>query len=60
MKERPGQYKISPASPIVRGEYAVVVRPISKSKKFSGGDVARNQGDGMMFNAVCSFQVQAQ
>lgn len=55
-----GQYQISPSSQLLPGEYAVVLRPISKTKKFSGGDVARNQGDGMMFDAVWTFQVQAQ
>lgn len=54
-----GQYEISPASPLAPGEYGVVVRPTSKSKKFSGGDVARYQGEGMMFDSVWSFQVPA-
>lgn len=54
-----GQYQISPAAPLAPGEYGVVVRPTSKSKKFSGGDVARYQGDGMMFDSVWSFQVSA-
>ncbi len=52
-----GQYEISPASALLPGEYAVVLRPISKSMKFSGGDVARAQGNGLMFDAVWSFQV---
>ena len=42
---------------VTAGEYAVVLRPISKSKKFSGGDVARAQGDGMVFDSVWSFQI---
>ncbi len=52
-----GQYRISPTAPLLPGEYAVVLRPISKSKKFSGADVARAQGDGLMFDSVWSFQV---
>lgn len=52
-----GQYQISPNAALLPGEYAVVLRPVSKSKKFSGGDVARGQGDGLMFDAVWSFQV---
>ena len=56
-KATPGEYTISPASPLFPGEYAVVLRPVSKSKKFSGGDVARAQGDGFLFDAVWSFQV---
>jgi hypothetical protein len=56
-KTGPGQYQLSPGSALLPGEYAVVLRPVSKSKKFSGGDVARAQGDGLMFDAVWSFQV---
>ncbi len=56
-KTAPGQYRISPAAPLLPGEYAVVLRPISKSKKFSGADVARDQGDGMIFDSAWSFQV---
>ena len=56
-RKNPGEYQIAPASPLLPGEYAVVMRPVSKTKKFSGGDVARGQGDGLMFDAVWSFQV---
>jgi methionine-rich copper-binding protein CopC len=56
-KKSAGEYQISPASPLLPGEYAVVMRPISKTKKFSGGDVARGQGDGLMFDAAWTFQV---
>jgi len=52
-----GQYQLSPSSALLPGEYAVVLRPISKEKKFSGGDVARAQGDGLMFDSVWSFEV---
>lgn len=54
-----GHYQISPSSPLLPGEYGVVLRPISKDKKFSGGDVARAQGDGLMFDSVWSFQISA-
>ena len=56
-KLAPGKYKLSPASELPPGEYAVVFRPTSKSKGFVGGDVARGQGDGLMFDAVWSFQI---
>lgn len=56
-KVKSGRYKMSPSSALMPGEYAIVLRPISKSKKFSGGDVARGQGDGLMFDAVWSFQI---
>ena len=52
-----GQYKIVPTSPLLPGEYGVALRPISKSKQFSGADIMRGQGDGMIFNAAWSFQV---
>ena len=52
-----GQYQLAPSSALLPGEYAVVLRPISKTKKFSGGDVARAQGDGLMFDSVWSFEV---
>lgn len=58
-KSKPGEYKVTPRSPLLPGEYAVVLRPVSKSKKFSGGDVARGQGDGFIFDAVWSFQIVA-
>ena len=52
-----GRYKVSPASELQSGEYGVVLRPISKGKKFSGGDVVRAQGDGLMFDAIWTFQI---
>ncbi|SRR6266851_2131542 len=58
-KVKPGEYRISPSSPLLPGEYGLVLRPVSKSKKFSGGDVARGQGDGLMFDSVWSFQISA-
>jgi hypothetical protein len=56
-KLAPGKYKISPASELAAGEYGVVLRPVSKTKNFSGGDVARGQGDGLMFDAIWTFQI---
>ena len=52
-----GKYKILANSELAPGEYAVVLRPVSKDKKFSGGDVARAQGDGLMFDAIWTFQI---
>ncbi len=52
-----GKYQLSPASELFPGEYAVVLRPVSKDKKFSGGDITRAQGDGFMFDAAWTFQV---
>lgn len=52
-----GKYKISAATELLAGEYAVVLRPISRSKPFSGGDVVRAQGDGLMFDALWTFKI---
>ena len=52
----PGTYKITTPE-LAPGEYGLVLRPISKTKKFSGGDVARAQGDGLMFDAIWTFQI---
>ena len=56
-KLEPGKYKISPSSELFPGEYALVLRPVSKTKPFSGGDVARAQGDGLMFDALWTFKI---
>ena len=56
-KQASGRYRIVPTSPLLPGEYGVVLRPVSKSKEFSGADIMRGQGDGMIFNAAWSFQV---
>jgi len=58
-KIAPGHFQISPGSALLPGEYAVVLRPVSKGKKFSGADVARYQGEGIIFDSVWSFQVSA-
>jgi hypothetical protein len=51
-----GTYKIA-TSQLLPGQYGLVLRPLSKTKKFSGGDVARAQGDGLMFDAIWTFQI---
>jgi hypothetical protein len=58
-KLAPGKYKVAAASELLPGEYGLVIRPVSKTKKFSGGDVARAQGDGLMFDAIWTFQISA-
>ena len=52
-----GQFRISPSSALLPGEYGVALRPVSKSKQFSGADIMRGQGDGLIFDAAWSFQV---
>jgi hypothetical protein len=53
-----GHAQISTTSRLAPGEYGLVLRPISRSKKFSGPDVAANRGEGMLFNSVWSFEVK--
>jgi len=53
----PGKYKVRPASELAPGEYGLVLRPLIRTKNFSGGDVARAQGDGLMFDAIWTFQI---
>ena len=56
-KKGDGKYQLSPTSELFPGEYAVVLRPLAKDKKFSGGDITRAQGDGFMFDAAWTFQI---
>ncbi len=56
----PGRYRIVPVEELDPGEYAVALRPVSKSKRFSGGQIARGQGEGLLFDAVWTFQVPEQ
>jgi hypothetical protein len=53
-----GHVQMSPASPLTAGQYGVVLRPRSKSKRFAGTDVANNQGEGLIFNSVFAFAVK--
>jgi hypothetical protein len=53
-----GHVQISPASSLAPGQYGVVLRPRSKSKRFSGADVAKSQGEGLILNSIFSFAVQ--
>ena len=53
-----GHVQISPASPLSPGQYGVVLRPRSKSKRFAGTDVANDQGEGLMLDSAFSFAVK--
>jgi hypothetical protein len=53
-----GHSQISTTSALAPGEYAVVLRPVSKGKKFSGAEVVQNQGAGSLFNSAWSFTVK--
>jgi hypothetical protein len=53
-----GRYQVQVSGGLTPGEYGLVLRPLNKAKKFSGSSVARNVGDGLVFNCVWSFEVQ--
>jgi hypothetical protein len=52
-----GSYQLQASSALPPGEYAVVLRPVSKDKKFTGNSILQNTGDGLVFNSVWSFSV---
>lgn len=39
------------------GQYAIVLRPAFKGKKFSAEAITKNQGEGVLFNSAWSFSV---
>lgn len=53
-----GQVQIASTAPLAAGEYAVVLRPLSKNMKFSGADIARSRGEGLAFDSVWAFTVK--
>jgi hypothetical protein len=53
-----GTWQVVVTSPLEPGEYALVLRPQSRNKQFAGQDVARNQGDGLLFNSAWAFAVR--
>lgn len=55
---QPGHFRVSPASALAPGPYAIAFRPVSKSKKFTPTDIARSQGAGLLFNTVWAFGVK--
>ena len=52
-----GRLQIEPGTPLGPGEYAIVLRPLSKKKKFSGADLTNQRGDGSLFNSIWPFVV---
>ena len=57
-KLAPGHAKLTPAAAMGPGEYAVALRPVDKSHKFSGEEVAKNQAEGLLFNYAWAFSVR--
>ena len=57
-KNESGKAHVSPSAALAAGEYGIVLRPVNKSKKFTGSDISQNQGEGVLFNSVWSFSVK--
>lgn len=53
-----GQARVTPNAALAPGQYAVALRPTDKSHKFSGEQVGKNQGEGLLFNYAWSFAVK--
>ncbi len=53
-----GRSQVTPSSALGAGEYAVALRPVDKSHKFSGEEVGKNQAEGLLFNYAWSFSVK--
>ena len=53
-----GHAKVTPTAAMGPGEYAVALRPIDKSHKFSGEEVGKNQAEGLLFNYAWAFSVK--
>lgn len=54
----PGRAQVTPTAALVPGEYAVALRPLDKSHKFSGEEVGQNQAEGLLFNYAWAFSVK--
>ncbi|MDT7540587.1 MAG: hypothetical protein QOE33_491 [Acidobacteriota bacterium] len=52
-----GHVTVSPQQPLPAGEYGLVLRPISRTKKASLKAVAARQGDGLLLSPVWDFSV---
>jgi hypothetical protein len=52
-----GRAQLKPAAALAPGEYAIALRPVDKSHKFSGEEIEKNQAEGLLFNYAWSFSV---
>ncbi|HXY23808.1 MAG TPA: hypothetical protein VEI73_04110 [Candidatus Acidoferrum sp.] len=53
-----GHAQLTPSAALGPGEYAVALRPTDKAHKFSGEEVGKNQGEGLLFNYAWAFTVK--
>lgn len=54
----PGKFEIKPATALGPGEYAIVLRPAAKNKRFAGAQVMGSLGEGQLFNQAWRFTVK--
>ncbi len=57
-KAASGDVIVTPTSQLTAGEYAIVLRPVVKSKKFAGTELTNGQGEGLVFDSASSFSVK--
>ncbi|MGH9859543.1 MAG: hypothetical protein ACRD5F_05900, partial [Candidatus Acidiferrales bacterium] len=57
-KLAPGRFEVVPSAALGPGEYALVLRPVAKTKRFAGAHVTGDQGEGQLFNLAWSFTVK--
>jgi hypothetical protein len=53
-----GRARVTPATALAPGEYAIALRPTDKAHKFSGEEVGKNQAEGLLFNYAWPFSVK--
>ncbi|MGH9384798.1 MAG: hypothetical protein ACRD2N_10980 [Vicinamibacterales bacterium] len=53
-----GTWRLAATTALLPGEYGIVLRPVKKDHRFAGAQVARNQGEGLVFNSVWSFSLK--
>jgi hypothetical protein len=55
-----GRVALTPQQPLASGEYALVLRPSSRTHKVALKGIAAHQGDGLLLGLVWDFSVPAQ
>ncbi|NWG14773.1 MAG: hypothetical protein HXY20_14705 [Acidobacteria bacterium] len=56
-KTASGRFELEPSGPLAPGEYALVLRPLARNKKYIGADLTSSQGEGLVFNSAWTFSV---
>ena len=53
-----GVAKVQPSKDLPPGQYAIVLRPADRRKKFAGSTVLRGEGEGRALAAVWDFVIR--